>query len=63
MPPSVRKIPVDPAREALARAPQGEPLTDAERERLDAIRRRGPVAPVPHEAVMAELEERRRRGE
>jgi len=40
----------------------GLPLTDEERERDEAIRRRGPVQPVPHAEILRQLEERTRRG-
>jgi len=59
---AARKPKVDSAREALARAPVGPPLSDEERERLEAVGRRGTVESVSHDAVMRELAERQRRG-
>lgn len=59
---AARKPKADAAREALARAPMGGPLTDEEQHRDEAIRRRGPVQPVPHAELLRQLEERTRRG-
>jgi hypothetical protein len=56
-----RKSKPDPARESLARAHVGGPLTPEERARIEAIRARGPVASVPHESIMRQLDERKRR--
>jgi len=59
---AARKPKPDPVREALARAPVGPPATEEERERDEAIRRRGPAPMIPHSEIMKELEERLRRG-
>ena len=53
--------PKDPALESLEHAAAGPPLTDADRARLAQIRR-GPRPTVAHAQVLAELEERRKRG-
>jgi hypothetical protein len=52
----------DPVREALARAPRGEPLTAEERARIEAVRT-DKRPRIPHASIMAQLEERIRRGE
>jgi hypothetical protein len=52
----------DPVREALARAPKGEPLTAEERARIEAVRT-DKRPRIPHASIMAQLEERIRRGE
>lgn len=57
-----RKVKTEPARDALARAPAGPPLTDEERARLEAIAARGAVEAVPHDEIVRQLDERKRLG-
>jgi hypothetical protein len=51
-----------PARESLARAPVGPPLTPEERARADAARQPG-ARSVSQDELLRELAERIRRGE
>jgi hypothetical protein len=58
---SAKPTPKDAALESLEHAPAGPPLTDADRARLAQIRL-DPRPTVPQSQVLAELEERRKRG-
>jgi hypothetical protein len=56
-----RKSKPDPVRQSLARAPIGPPLTPEERARVEAVRARGLGGGVSHDAIIGQLEERKRR--